>query len=116
MVVEQANIDIKFNGRVIGLTIDPSWFVLRLQAYEKTLVAKNEAQLRRIVIRHKRLKGYLLRGVKKLTIVIQEFGNPFQKGSDDLLILDTREIAESIAKHNDKVQKCTSELCIHEST
>lgn len=43
------------------------------------------------MIRQKVRKVFLER-VEKLAIVIQEFGNPFQEESDDLLTLDTMDI------------------------
>ena len=34
------------------------------------------------------------RDVRTLVAVIEELGNPFEEGSQDLLVLDTKEIAD----------------------
>ena len=102
---EQANALIKGDGGVIGVTEDPSalrrWMVAGLEVSH--LVAQYEGlsgakDAKRSTIHHERTipaQRVFLEKVGRLTNVIHDLGNPFQEESNDLLTLDTKDIAHT---------------------
>ena len=119
---EQANAVIKGDGGAIGLTEDASalrrWMVAGPEVSH--LVAEYEAASgamdATVNTKHHeqtmRAQQVFLEKADKLTRVLQDFGNPFQEESSDLLSLDTKDIAQSsalelLSKHYDRgIEKC----------
>jgi len=114
---EQANAVIKGDGGAIGVTEDPSalrrWMVAGPEVSH--LVAKYEVlsgtkDATRSTAHHERTvsaQRVFLEKVGRLTKVISDLGNPFQEESNDLLTLDTKDIAhtsvhELVSMHYDK--------------
>ncbi len=53
---------------------------------------------------HPGVQSAFLKDVQSLTLVLQDMGNPFLEESNDLLVLDTKEIMESVAGTVRKVE------------
>ena len=95
---------IKGDGGVIGLTEDPSalrrWMVAgpevsRLVAgYEAMSGIKDTTYSSRHHEQTLSAQKSFFEKVKSLSVVMQEMGNPFQEQSADLLVLDTKNIAD----------------------
>lgn len=113
---EQANAVIKGDGGAIGLTEDPTalkrWMIAGpevsrlVQDYENSSNV-NETNLSEHHDQTKNAQKVFVERVEKLTTVMQEFGNPFQEESADLLTLDTKDIAHPdnaalVATHYEK--------------
>ena len=104
---EQNNAVIKGDGGAVGLTEDPSalrrWMVAgpevsRLVAnYEAVSGAKDVKKSNRHHEQTEAAQKSFFEKVKLLTSVMREMGNPFTETSDDLLVLDTKDIADSSA-------------------
>ena len=102
---EQANALIKGDGGAIGVTEDSSalrrWMVAgpevsHLVAEYEVLSGAKDAT--RSTAHHERTisaQRVFLEKVGRLTKVIYDLGNPFQEESNDLLTLDTKEIAHT---------------------
>lgn len=112
---EHNNAVIKGDGGAIGLTEDPSalrrWMVAgpevsRLVAgYEAMSGMKDATYSSRHHEQTLSAQKSFFEKVKSLSAVMQEMGNPFQEESADLLVLDTKNIAdptlaEMIATHH----------------
>ena len=112
---EQNNAVIKGDGGAIGLTEDPSalrrWMVAgpevsRLVAgYEAMSGMKDATYSSRHHEQTLSAQKSFFENVKSLSAVMQEMGNPFQEESADLLVLDTKNIAdpsraEMVATHH----------------
>ncbi len=104
---EQSNAVIKGDGGAVGLTEDQSalrrWMVAgpevsRLVAnYEAVSGAKDVKKGTRHHEETEAAQKEFFEKVKRLTSVMREMGNPFMEDSDDLLVLDTKDIADSSA-------------------
>ena len=106
---EQNNGAVKGSGGVVGLTANPAalrrWTVAgpevaRLVAYfEEDQVDGGPGAKRNIEgIHHEQQPGMqsaFLKDVQPLTLVLQDMGNPFLEESNDLLVLDTKNISWS---------------------
>jgi hypothetical protein len=104
---EQNNACIKSDGGAVGLTDNPSalrrWMVAGPE--DATLIAEFEdaQQLMRRrddVLHHDqtaRAQTEFQKDVRSPVHVIEELGNPFEEESEDLLVLDSREIADPTA-------------------
>lgn len=103
---EQNNAVIKGDGGAIGLTEDSGallrWMVAgpevsRLVAGYEALSGKRDSA---IVRKHhediKSAQKSFLQKVESLVAVTKEMGNPFQEDSEDLLVLDTKDIADPV--------------------
>lgn len=102
---EQANALIKGDGGAIGVTEDPSalrrWMfggpeVSHLVAKYDVLSGAKDAT--RSTSHHEQTipaQRIFLEKVGRLTKVLQDLGNPFQEESNDLLTLDTKDIAHT---------------------
>ena len=114
---EQNNAVIKGDGGAIGLTEDPSalrrWMVAgpevsRLVAgYEAMSGMKDATYSSRQHEQTLSAQKSFFENVKSLSAVMQEMGNPFHEESADLLVLDTKNIAdpsrsEMVATHHQR--------------
>ena len=107
---EQNNGAVKGSGGAVGLTANPAalrrWTVAgpevaRLVAeFEEDQVDGGPGAKRNIEgVHHEQQPGgrsAFLKDVQSLTIVLQDMGNPFLEESNDLLVLDTKYIMESV--------------------
>ena len=104
---EQNNADVKDDGGAIGLTESPAalerWMVSGpemaslINDFEKsTSTAQSSQDFRRHDQRPGVQKAFL-QDVKSLKATIDELGNPFRETSRDLLVLDTRDLADQSA-------------------
>ena len=101
---EQNNAVIKGDGGAVGVTEDPAalrhWMVAgpevtRLLAdYEEVSGKKEAASSVRHHEQNLTAQKTFFDKVKKLSSVMREMGNPFQEDSSDLLVLDTKDIAD----------------------
>ena len=101
---EQNNAVIKGDGGAIGLTEDPGalrrWMVAgpevsRLVAgYEAVSGVKDATTSSRHHAQTLSTQRSFLQNVEALFTVLKEMGNPFQEESADLLVLDTKNIAD----------------------
>ena len=104
---EQANAVIKGDGGAVGLTEDPSalrrWMVAGpevsqlIARYETASEAKDAAILGKHHEQTERAQRVFSCKVKKLSRVMKDMGNPFQEEGDDLVTLDTKDIAHPSA-------------------
>lgn len=104
---EQANAVIKADGGAIGVTEDPSalrrWMVAGPQVshiveqYEAASVAKEAAEKTSHHEQTPRAQRDFLGKIQKLCHAMRDLGNPFQEESQDLLTLDTKDIADPSA-------------------
>ena len=116
---EQNNGAVKGSGGAVGLTANPAalrrWTVAgpevaRVVAeFEEDQVDGGPGAKRNTEgIHHEQQPGLLqsafLKDVQSLTLVHQEMGNPFLEESNDLLVLDTKYIMESVAGTVRKVE------------
>lgn len=97
---EQHNAIVKGDGGAIGLTQDPTalrrWMlagpeICRLLQEFKDVESSHE-------LHHEQYPAFqtkFLRQVRAVETSIQEFGNPFQEQAKDLIVLDTRTIADT---------------------
>ena len=102
---EQNNAIIKGDGGVIGLTEDPSalrrWMVAgpetsRMVAnFEKALEIDDDKANNLHHEQTPAAQKIFLEKVQRLTTVIDELGNPFAEETGDLLVLDSKNIADS---------------------
>lgn len=100
---EQNNACVKGDGGAVGLTENPSalrrWMIAGpevarvIQEFENSCVQRS----RKVDTRHHdqtaSVQTSFGRDVRSLLAVMEEFGNPFEEESQDLLVLDTKEIA-----------------------
>ena len=101
---EQNNAIIKGDGGAIGLTEDPAalrrWMVAgpevcRLIAeYEAVSGTKDATISKKHHEDNESAQHTFFEKVNRLTVVLEEMGNPFKEESADLLVLDTKDIAE----------------------
>ena len=104
---EQANGVIKADGGAIGVTEDPSalrrWMISGPQVshlveqYEAASEAKEATEQTTHHELTPRAQRDFLDKVKKLSKAMRDLGNPFQEESQDLLSLDTKDIAHPSA-------------------
>ncbi|KAK6167167.1 hypothetical protein SNE40_021262 [Patella caerulea] len=114
---EQNNVVIKGDGGAIGLTEDPSalrrWMVAGpevsrlLSRYEAMSGEKDVTYSSRHHEQTRSDQKSFFEKVKSLSAVMQEMGNPFQEESADLMVLDTKNIAdptlpEKVATHQQR--------------
>ena len=111
MAIDQAhgqnNAAIKGDGGAIGVTEDPSalrrWMVAgpeisRLVAnYETVSGTKDTKKSNRHHEQTATVQRAFFEKVKRLTLVMEEMGNPYEEESGDLLTLDTKDIADPSA-------------------
>ena len=109
---------VKGSGGAVGLTANPAalrrWTVAgpevaRLVAeFEEDQVDGGPGAKRNIEgLHHEQQPGVqsaFLKDVQSLTLVLQYMGNQFLEGSNDLLVLDTQDIMESVAGTLRKVE------------
>ena len=107
---EQNNGAVKGSGGAVGLTANPAalrrWTVAgpevaRLVAeFEEDQVDGGPGAKQNMECLHHeqqpRVQSVFLKDVQSLTIVLQDMGNPFLEESNDLLVLDTTYIMESV--------------------
>ncbi|KAK3737220.1 hypothetical protein QZH41_001820 [Actinostola sp. cb2023] len=106
---EQSNACVKGDGGAVGLTENPAalrrWMVSGpemarvISEFEATTEKKKTTDFRH----HEEAKHMQVafhRNVKSLTDVIEEMGNPFGDNSGDLLVLDSRDIANAAIVNN----------------
>ena len=102
---EQNNAHVKGDGGAVGLTENPSalrrWMVSGpemarvIGEFEDSVMKKEkESSLHHEQKRHVQIA--FAKDVQALTRVIQEMGNPFCETSPDLLVLDTRDVADAL--------------------
>ena len=104
---EQNNASIKGDGGAIGLTEDPAalrrWMVAGPEIrklvtdYETASGSKDVKSDTRHHEQSPAAQKTFLEKVQRLTMVLEEMGNPFTEVTGDLLTLDTKDIAESSA-------------------
>lgn len=110
---EQRNADVKGSGGAIGLMDDPAalrrWMVAgpevsRIVAeYEKCSIQTSTAEIRsKHHEQHHGVQAAFQKDIKSLTSVLEELGNPFLDDSQDLLVLDTKDIMEQSVKETVK--------------
>ena len=110
---EQKNADVKGSGGAIGLMDDAAalrrWMVAgpedsRIVAeYEKCSIQTSTAEIRsKRHEQHHGVQAAFQKDVKSLTSVLEELGNPFLDDSQDLLVLDTKDIMEQSVKETVK--------------
>lgn len=101
---EQNNAIVKESGGAIGLMTNPGalrrWMVAgpevaRMVTEFETLQAHNHINDHRHHEQHPRVQTTFLKDVKSLVAVIEEMGNPFLEKSEDLMVLDTRDILDT---------------------
>ena len=102
---EQNNATIKESGGAIGLMTNPAalrrWMVAgpeisRVVAKFELLQASSQINDDRHHEQHAGVQAAFLKEVKSLVAVIEEMVNPFMEESDDLLVLDTRDILQPV--------------------
>lgn len=106
---EQNNALVKGEGGAVGLTENPSalrrWMVSGpeiariINEFEASMVTEC-TEIEQSAKHHedtRSLQSLFYRDVASLTRTIQEMGNPFMEETDDLLVLDTKEIMSSDA-------------------
>ncbi|XP_076078833.1 uncharacterized protein LOC143048849 [Mytilus galloprovincialis] len=105
---EQNNKLVKGKGGVIGLTENASQLLRWMVCGPEMARAVNEFELSQELIKHEQSKGpnvrhheqveskqkAFVKQVIALTATIEEMGNPFLEESEDLLVLDTRDIVD----------------------
>ena len=98
---EQNNAVIKESGGAIGLLMNPGalrrWTVagpeiVRMVNEFEALESRNQTTDHRHHEQHRGVQTSFFNEVKSLVTVIEEMGNPFLEQSQDLLVLDTRDI------------------------
>ena len=114
---EQANAVIKADGAAIGVTEDPSalrrWMVAGpevshlVEQYEAASAAKEVTEHTSHHEQTEQAQRVFLQKVEKLSQTMTDMGNPFQEASQDLLSLDTKDIAhhsaaELVGTHHEK--------------
>lgn len=114
---EQNNAVIKGDGGAIGLTEDPSalrrWMVAGPEIsqfvanYETVSGSKDVKKDSRHHEQSPKAQKAFFEKVQRLTMVIEEMGNPFAEETGDLLTLDTKDIADPsaaqlIATHHER--------------
>ena len=115
---EQNNGAVKGSGGTVGLTGNPAalrrWTVAGPEV--ASLVAECEEDqvdggpgAKRNIegLHHEQQPGVqsaFLKDVQSLTVVLQDMGNPFLEESNDLIVLDTKDIMESLAVTARKVE------------
>ena len=101
---EQNNACVKGDGGAVGLTENPSalrrWMIAGAEVarvigeFEKSAIPEN----RRVDTHHHdqtaSVQISFAKDVRSLLTVIEDMGNPFEQESQDLLVLDTKEIAD----------------------
>ena len=92
---EQNNACSKRDGGAVGLTDDPSalqrWLVARAEVTHQLMGRRHE------VIHHDQtanVQNAFRKDVCSLGNVMEELGNPFEEESEDLLVIDSKEIAD----------------------
>ena len=102
---EQNNACVKSDGGAVGLTDNPSalrrWMISEpkvarvIREFESSDMHENE----RVNTRHhdqtRSVQTSFAKDVRSLVTVIEELRNPFEEKSQDLLVLDTKKIADS---------------------
>ena len=99
---EQNNASVKGDGGAVGLTENPAalrrWMVSGPEMARVINEFQNTAEIKKPELKHheqiKRTQVTFVQDVKSLTDVIQEMGNPFCDESKDLLVLDSRDLAD----------------------
>jgi hypothetical protein len=103
---EQNNATIKGSGGAVGLTDNPGalrrWMVAGPEIARMVTEFEDHAIGKRISDddhghheQHSGVQADFLNDVRSLTAVIGEMGNPFLEESQDLLVLDTRDIMDT---------------------
>lgn len=103
---EQNNACVKGDGGAVGLTDNPSalrrWMIAGPEVAR--VISEFENDLHRnasmLTCHHDQTASVQIsfaRDVRSLVAAIDEFGNPFEEESQDLLVLDTKEIADPAA-------------------
>ena len=98
---EENNACVKGDGGAVGLTENPSalrrWMIAGPEVarvigeFEKSAIPEN----RRVdTHHHASVQISFAKDVRPLLTVIEDMGNPFEEDSQDLLVLDTKEIAD----------------------
>jgi len=101
---EQNNARVKGDGGAVGLTDNPSalrrWMVAGpevarvIMEFEEANMHPNANEETRHHEETPRAQEAFAKDVQSLVAVIEELGNPFEEDSPDLLVLDTKEIAD----------------------
>ena len=99
---EQNNASVKDDGGAVGLTENPAalrrWMVSGpemarvIGEFETSIEKRKDLDLRHQE-EAKHVQKSFIRDVKNLTNTIEEMGNPFTENSSDLLLLDSRDLA-----------------------
>ncbi len=101
---EQNNASVKGDGGAVGLTENPAalrrWMVsdpemTRVIGEFEGSTEKRQDTDRRHHEQKKHAQMAFARDVKSLSGIIEEMGNPFSENSSDLLVLDSRNIADA---------------------
>lgn len=102
---EQNNAIIKGDGGAVGLTEDEKalrrWMVAGpevsrlVSTYETVSGAKDATKSTRHHEEGETFQHTFFEKTQKLTTVMREMGNPFEEESEDLLVLDTKDIADA---------------------
>ncbi len=110
---EQNNAHVKGDGGAVGLTDNPSalrrWMIAGPEIAR--VIGQFEVQKnRKVDTRHHdqtpAVQASFARDVNSLVSVIEELGNPFKEESQDLLVLDTKEITNPAVVNTVKSVKC----------
>ena len=102
---EQNNAAIKGDGGAVGLTDNPSalrrWMVAGPEVARLIEEFQDSKQDRPQTTKHhdqlSSVQTAFLKDVQSMIKVMEEFGNPFEEDSQDLLVLDTKEVAPPLA-------------------
>ena len=98
---EQNNATVKESGGAIGLLSNPSalrsWMVAgpEIARMVSELEEKPEASQHLHHEQHRRVQETFLKEVKSVVAVFENMGNPFLENSEDLMVLDTRDIMDA---------------------
>ena len=101
---EQNNATVKEAGGAIGLMMNPAalrhWMVAgpeiaRMVSEFEALEARNQPRDHRHHEQHPGVQAAFQKDVKSLVAVIEEMGNPFLEKSEDLMVLNTRDILDT---------------------
>ncbi len=101
---EQNNASVKGDGGAVGLTENPSalrrWMVSGpemarlIGEFESSMTEKQDSDCRHHE-QKKHTQSAFARDVKALSVAMEDMGNPFTEDSNDLLVLDSRNIADA---------------------
>ena len=98
---EQNNATVKESGGAIGLLTNPSalrsWMVAgpEIARMMSELEEKPEASQHLHHEQHRRVQETFLKEVKSVVALFENMGNPFLENSEDLMVLDTRDVMDA---------------------